>query len=110
MAEKPTQPQVRLGSKFSPATRERAVQLVFEQGPNFRNERAAIQEIADKLGMHRETLRRWVKEARIDAGVIEPDFDARDERIAELEREKAELEQTVEILKAATSFFASMSE
>jgi transposase len=106
MAEKPGGPQVRPGSKFSPATRERAVRLVFEQGGNFRNERVAIQQIADRFGMHRETLRRWVKEARIEAGVIEPDFDARDERIAALEREKAELEQTVEILKAATSFFA----
>lgn len=106
MAEKPTEPRVIPGSKFSPATRQRAVQLVFEQADNFRNERAAIIEIAGKFGMHKNTLTRWVKNARIEAGVLEPDLDVRDARIAELEREKAELEQTVEILKAATSFFA----
>ena len=56
--------------------------------------------------MHRETLRRWVREARIEAGEIPAGTDERDREIAELKRENRELEQTVEILKAAASFFA----
>lgn len=97
---------VRPGSKFSPQTRERAVRLLEEHVAEFRNERAALKEIASKFGMHRETLRRWVLEARVEAGLIDPRLDTKDLRIKELEREIAELESTVEVLKAATSFFA----
>ena len=93
-------------SKYGPSTRERAVRLVLEQGDQFVNEFQACTQVAQQLGMHRETLRRWVKEARIDAGELPPDADEKDRVIAELRRENAELEQTVEILKAATSFFA----
>jgi transposase len=96
----------RHGSKYGSSTRERAVRLVLEQGDQFANEFQACTEIARQLGMHRETLRRWVKEARIEAGELPPDADEKDRVIAELRRENAELEQTVEILKAATSFFA----
>ena len=49
--------------------------------------------------MHKETLRRWVHEARAEAGEVEPRMDWKDHKIAELE-------QTIEVLKAATSFFA----
>jgi transposase len=107
MAEEKTrfEPRVRPGSKFSPQTRERAVRLVFEHGSEFPNERRAIQAIADKFGMHRETLRRWVLESRIESGDVDP-TDEKDRRIKELEGEVADLEQTVEVLKAATSFFA----
>ena len=99
------EPRVRPGSKFSPQTRERAVRLVFEHGSEFANERQAIQAIADKFGMHRETLRRWVLESRIESGEVDP-IDEKDRRIKQLEAEVAELESTVEVLKAATSFFA----
>lgn len=97
---------VRPGSRFSPQTRERAVRLLEEHVAEFRNERAALKEIAAKFGMHKETLRRWVLEARAEAGLIEPRLDGKDLRIKELEREIEELNQTVEVLKAATSFFA----
>ncbi|MGZ4436193.1 MAG: IS3 family transposase [Nocardioidaceae bacterium] len=93
-----------MGSKYSPQTRERVVRLVLDEGGNFRNEFQACQQIADQFGMHRETVRRWVKEARIEAGVVPPDADEKDRLIAELRRENAELEQTVEVLKAATFF------
>ena len=94
------------GSKFSAQTRERAVRLVLEHGHEYRNEFQAILAISEKFGMHRETLRRWVREARIEAGEIPAGTDERDREIAELRRENRELEQTVEILKAAASFFA----
>ena len=44
---------------------------------------------------------------RAEAGEVEPYMDWKDRRIEpSWRREKAELEQTVEVLKAATSFFA----
>ena len=63
-----------------------------------------LKDVAAKQGMTVETLRRWVREAEIEAGEREgaPSL----AEVAELRRKNAELEQTVEILKAATSFFA----
>jgi transposase len=93
-------------SKFSPATRERAVRLVLDSSDRFGNELACVRHVCSQFGMHEGTLRRWVREARAEAGEVEPLMDWKDLKIAELERDKAELEQTVEVLKAATSFFA----
>jgi transposase len=93
-------------SKFSEATRERAVRLVLENADSFPNETACARHVAAQVGMHVETLRRWVREARAEAGEVVPYMDWKDRRIAQLERELAESQQTVEILKAATTFFA----
>ena len=93
-------------SKFSEATRERAVRLVVENTEAFGSESAAARHVADQVGMHVGTLRRWVREARAQAGEVVPYMDWKDRRIAQLERELAESQQTVEILKAATTFFA----
>lgn len=92
-------------SKFSEATRERAVRLVRENAEAFGSEAAAARHVAEQVGMAADTLRRWVREARAEAGEVEPWMDWKDRRIAQLERENAELAQTVEVLKAATSFF-----
>ena len=93
-------------SKFSEATRERAVRLVRENTEAFGSESAAARHVAGQVGMHVGTLRRWVREARAEAGEVVPYMDWKDRRIAQLERELAESQQTVEILKAATTFFA----
>ena len=94
------------GSKYSPQTRERVVRLVLEQGDQFRNEFQACVAVAQQFGMHRETVRRWVRDARVAAGELPANPDEKDRKIAELTRENAELAKTVEILKAATTFFA----
>ena len=93
-------------SKFSEATRERAVRLVRENTEAFGGEVAAARHVAEQVGVTVGTLRRWVREARAEAGEVEPWMDWKDRRIAQLERELAESQQTVEILKAATTFFA----
>lgn len=93
-------------SKYSEATRERAVRLVVENADRFPNESQCVRHVAGQVGMHVETLRRWVRETRAEAGEVVPYMDWKDRRIAQLERELAESQQTVEILKAATTFFA----
>jgi transposase len=93
-------------SKFSEATRERAVRLVRENTEAFGGEPAAARHVAVQVGVTVGTLRRWVREARAEAGEVKPWMDWKDRRIAELERENTELTQTVEVLKAATTFFA----
>lgn len=91
--------------QYSEQTRERAVRLFRQQidgderGPTLR-----LQTVAEQLGISRETVRRWVHDAEVHEGQ-RPGVPSAAE-VAELRRRNAELEQTVEILKAATSFFA----
>ncbi len=93
-------------SKFSEATRERAVRLVRENTESFGGEPAAARHVAEQVGVSVGTLRRWVREERAEAGEVMPFMDWKDRRIAELEQQNTELAQTVEVLKAATTFFA----
>lgn len=104
MTGKPRDP--RGVSKYSEATRERAIRLVLENLDRFGSEAECARHVAGQVGMHVGTLRRWVREARAEAGEVEPLMDWKDRRIEQLERELAESQQTVEILKAATTFFA----
>ena len=92
-------------SKFSEATRVRAVRLVRENTEAFGGEMAAARHVAAQVGVTVGTLRRWVRETRAEAGEVVPYMDWKDRRIAQLERELAESQQTVEILKAASTFF-----
>jgi transposase len=92
-------------SRYSAATRERAVQLYRQKiDGDERTDWQRLIGVAEKMGMTPETLRRWVREAEVEAGE-RPGAPSAAE-VAELRRRNAELEVTVEILKAATSFFA----
>ncbi len=48
-------------TRYPQELRERAVRLVLQQGGEYPSEWAAIGSISAKLGMTRETLRRWVR-------------------------------------------------
>ncbi len=64
--------------------------------------------VARDLGVHRETLRLWVRQAEADQGTRQDRLtSAERERMKELEREVRELRRANEILKAASAFFAS---
>ena len=54
------------------------------------------------MGTTSETLRRWVRQAQIDAGQATGVTSESAREIRGLKRKNAELERTVEILKAAT--------
>ena len=71
---------------------------------------ACITAVATRLSVSTETLRRWVTQARVDAGERDgvPTDTAREVR--ELKRKNRELEGTIEILKAATRFFVRESD
>lgn len=56
-------------SRYPLELRRRAVRMVAEVRDDYLNETAALQAVADKLGIgSRETLRNWVKQYEIDAG------------------------------------------
>jgi len=92
-------------SKYSEETRARAVRLVRDHAQDYDSQFAAIKAVAARLGMSTEALRRWVRQAEVDAGQAVGVTSESAKEIRELKRKNAELEQTIEILKAATSFF-----
>jgi transposase len=87
-------------SKYPPELRARAVALVLSSG-------RPIAHIADELGINRETLRTWVRQAQADRGQ-RADLLSTDERqeLKRLRKELAELRRANEILKAASASFA----
>jgi transposase len=92
--------------KYPDEVRERAVRMVFEIRQESGQQQGAIARVADKLGVNRETLRNWVRQAEVDGGQRPGTSTADARRLAELERENRELRRANEILKAAASFFA----
>jgi transposase len=92
--------------KYPDEVRERAVRMVFEIREESGQQQGAIARVADRLGINRETLRNWVKQAEIDGGKRPGTSTVDSQRIAELEREVRELRRANEILKAASAFFA----
>jgi transposase len=87
--------------------RERAVRMVLEHRDEHPSEWAAISSIATKLGVHRETVRLWVRREQIDNGERAGLTTEERERLRQLERENRELRRANEILKSASVFFAT---
>src|SRR4026209_221590 len=54
--------------RYDENTKARAVRLVREHREDYDSEWAAMKAIAGRLGMNPETLRKWVRQAEIDAG------------------------------------------
>jgi transposase len=95
-----------VASRYDANTKARAVRLVREHRGDYETEWAAIKEISGRLGMSAETLRKWVRRAEVDAGEAPGVSTDAARELRELRRKNRELEQTIEILRAATSFFA----
>jgi len=87
--------------KYSEELRDRAVRLVFESG-------RPIAHVARDLGVHKEALRGWVRQARADRGE-RPDLLTSDEReeLKCLRKEVVELRRANAILKDASVYFAT---
>src|SRR5215470_8827667 len=81
--------------------RERAVKTVFEIRERDGKGRGEIARVAGQLGIHREVLRTWIRQAEIDGRTRSRTTTEESRRIAELERENRELRRAKEILKAA---------
>ena len=92
--------------KYPEELRERAVKMVSEIRAREGRGRGEVARVARQLGVHRETLRLWVRQAEVDGGQ-RPGTSSEDaRRIAGLERENRELRRANEILKAASAYFA----
>ena len=95
-------------SPYPQELRESAVRMVAEVRPGYETEFAAIKAVAAKLGIGSvESLRKWVRQAEIDAGVRPGTSSDESADLKRLRRENAELKRANEILKAASAFFAA---
>jgi len=92
--------------KYDQDTKARAVRLVREHAGDYESEWAAISAVAGRMGMSAETLRKWLRQAAVDAGQAPGVTTESSAEVRELRRKVNELERTIEILKEATSFFA----
>ena len=93
--------------KYPQELRDRALRMVFEVRQQTGGQPGAIARVAEQLGIHREALRGWVRQAEIDTGRRPGVPSAEQQRIAELERQNRELRRAGEILKAASAYFAA---
>jgi len=85
--------------KYSDELRRRAIDEVLERGRK-------VPEVAEQLGIvSPESLRRWVRQAEIDRGLKAGPSSEELAEIKALRREVADQQRTIEILKAATTYF-----
>jgi transposase len=92
--------------KIDAAVRERALRMFAEHRQDYPSDTALAEAVASKLGVGRETARRWLVQSDVDAGT-RPGIVSDDQ--AELKKLRAEnrrLKEDLDILKAATVFFA----
>lgn len=87
--------------KYSDELRERATRLALESG-------RPIAHVAADLGVHKEALRTWVRQAKADAAGGTPSVvsSAEREELKRLRKEVRELKQANEILRSASVYFA----
>lgn len=91
--------------KIDDELKARAVRLVMEHRDKYPNLTAASLAVAKQLGVGKESVRRWVIQADVDAGRREGTTTEESEEIKRLKSENRRLREDVAILKAATSFF-----
>jgi transposase len=85
---------------YSDDLRRRAIEEVLERG-------RTVNDVARDLGVRSpETVRRWVRQAEVDQGRRSGPTSEELAEIKALRREVADQQRTIEILKAATTYFA----
>ena len=86
--------------KYPDELRERAVREVRTTG-------RPVAHVARDLGIHKEALRQWVRQAEADTGERDDRLTtAERDELKQLRKDNEELRRANEILKAASVFFA----
>ena len=94
--------------RYPPELRERAVRMVAEVRSEHVSEWAAMESVAQKLGIGTtQTLHNWVRRAEIDSGKRSGVSSETAEELRKLRAENRELRRANEILKSASTFFAA---
>jgi transposase len=92
--------------KIDPELRARAVRLVREHQDQYPTITDAVKAVARQLAVSNESVRRWLVQADVDDGARPGVTSAESAEIRKLRAENKRLREDVEILRAATVFFA----
>ena len=92
--------------KINAELRVRALRIVQEHQQDYPSQTAVVEAVARQLGLGRETVRRWLVQAEIDEGGRPGVTSAEQVEIKRLKAENRRLREDVDILRAATTFFA----
>lgn len=94
--------------RYPPELKQRAVRMVGEIRGEYESEWAAMVKVAELLGIGTaETVRKWCRQAEVEAGTRPGSSSEESAEIKRLKRENAELRRANAILKAASTFFAA---
>lgn len=96
--------------KYPDELKNRAIRLTLDALVDPDRSRGCFRRVGDELGVNPETLRGWVRQARIDAGEGPGTTTEGARRIKELEKEVRELRRANAILRSASAFFAAECE
>ena len=91
--------------KIDAKVKERCVRLVLDHLQEYPSLTAAAEAVARREGVGKESVRRWVVQAQVDAGQRPGVTSEENDEIKRLQAENRRLREDVAILKAATSFF-----
>ena len=93
--------------RHPPELKERAVRMVRELRRDDPKDQGVVTRVARQLGVGTESLRQWVKQDEIEAG-LRPGLttEERDE-LKRLRKENRELQRANDILQAAAVFFGA---
>lgn len=94
-----------MSKRYSPEFKRDAVALVHASG-------RTVTEVARELGVSPEGLRNWVKQDKTDRGEGSAGAltSAEKDELRQLRRQNREQQQTIEVLRKATVFFARESD
>lgn len=94
--------------RYPPELKQRAARMVMETRGEDESEWAAMSRVAALLGVGTpESVRKWVRQAEIDAGARAGTTSEESEALRALKRENAELKRANAILRSASAFFAA---
>ena len=94
--------------RYPAELREQAGRMVAESRADHESEWAAMGKVAELLGVGTpETVRKWCRQAEVDAGQRPGMTTEESAELKRLRRENAELKRANAILKSASAFFAA---
>ena len=98
-----------MSKRYSQDFKDRAVRLLSDRlaADSSCSQWRAVNEIAPKLGVANESLRRWYEQHLVNTGERQGMTREEHEEVKRLKREVAELRRANEILKTASAFFAA---
>jgi transposase len=94
--------------RYPPELKQRAVRMVGEIRGDHESDWAAMSQVAKLLGVGTaETVRKWCRQAEVDAGRRPGVTSEEAVELKRLKRENAELRRANAILRSASAFFAA---